>query len=85
MDECPTRIEYLTTEKRFNDYGHSLRDMGLKNIKGEYVLLTNADNYFIPKTIEFINEIFIEHQPEVVIFDMIHSHKRPGGRNLPEY
>lgn len=84
-DECPTRIEYLTTEKRFNDYGHSLRDMGLKNIKGEYVLLTNADNYFIPKTIEFINEIFIEHQPEVVIFDMIHSHKRPGGRNLPEY
>ena len=84
-DECPTRIEYLTTEKRFNDYGHSLRDMGLKNIKGEYVLLTNADNYFIPKTIEFINEIFIEHQPEVVIFDMIHSHNRPGRRNLPEY
>ena len=84
-DKCPTRIEHLCTEKRFNDYGHSLRDIALKNIKGEYVLLTNADNYFIPKAIEFINEAFINHQPEVVIFDMVHSHDRPGGRNLPAY
>ena len=84
-DECPTRIEYLTTEKRFNDYGHSLRDIALRNILGEYVLLTNADNYFIPKTIEFINEVFIEHQPELIIFDMVHSHDMPGGRNLPAY
>jgi len=84
-DECPSRIDYLNTEQRFNDYGHSLRDMGLKNIRGEYVLLTNADNYFIPKAIEFINEVFIEHQPEVVIFDMVHSHHMPGSRNLPAY
>lgn len=84
-NEYPSSIEYLTTEKRFNDYGHSLRDMGLKNIKGEYVLLTNADNYFIPKTVEFINEVFIEHQPDIVIFDMVHSHNMPGGRNLPAY
>ena len=84
-DKCPARIEYLCTEKRFNDYGHSLRDVGLKNIKGEYVLLTNADNYFIPRAIEFINEVFIDCQPEVVIFDMVHSHNRPGGRNIPAY
>jgi len=84
-DKYPARIEYLCTKKRFNDYGHSLREIGLKNIQGEYVLLTNADNYFIPKTIEFINEVFIEHQPEVIIFDMIHSYDRPGGRNLPAY
>jgi len=84
-DECPTRIEYMTTEKRFNDYGHSLRDQALKNIKGEYVLLTNADNYFIPKTIEFSNEVFNEHHPDVVIFDMVHSHVMPGSRNLLAY
>lgn len=84
-DEQPTRIDYLNTEQRFNDYGHSLRDIGLKNIQGEYVLLTNADNYFIPRAIEFINEVFIEHQPEVVIFDMVHSHDMPGCRNLPAY
>ena len=84
-DECSDKIEYLTTSERFNDYGHSLRDMGLKNIKGEYALLTNADNYFIPKTIEFINEAFIENQPEVVIFDMVHSHHNPGASNLPAY
>jgi len=84
-EKCPARIEWLCTEKRFNDYGHSLRDIGLKHIKGEYVLLTNADNYFIPKAIEFINEVFIGHQPEVVIFDMVHSHNKPGITDLPAY
>ena len=68
-DECPTKIDFLTTEQRFNDYGHSLRDIGLKNIQGEYVLLTNADNYFIPKTIEFINEVVkIYREQELLAF-----------------
>jgi hypothetical protein len=84
-EEYGDRIEYLCTKERFNDYGHSLRDMALKNIKGEYVLLTNADNYFIPKAIEFINNVFIDQFPDIVIFDMVHSHSNPGGRALPAY
>jgi hypothetical protein len=82
---APEKIDFFNTKNRFNDYGHSLRELGLKNIQGDYVLLTNADNYFIPRAIEFINEIFIAHHPDVVIFDMVHSHKFPGGRNLPAY
>lgn len=37
MNEFKNRcqnIEYQSTEKRFNDYGHSLRDLGLKKYKG---------------------------------------------------
>jgi glycosyltransferase involved in cell wall biosynthesis len=82
----PGRIEHQCTNQRFNDYGHTLRDIGLKDIKGDYVLLTNADNYFIPKAIEYINEVFEEGAtPEIIIYDMVHSHNRPGGRNLPAY
>lgn len=85
QDQKPSQIEYFTTDKRYNDYGHSLRDASLSMLKGEYVLLTNADNYFIPRAIEFINEVFINHEPEVVLFDMVHSHQYPGGRDLPAY
>lgn len=83
--QAPEKISFSNTENRFNDYGHSLRDLGLRNIRGDYVLLTNADNYFIPRAIEFVNEVFIVHRPDVVIFDMVHSHDLPGKRNLPAY
>jgi len=83
--EAPEKIDYFNTALRFNDYGHSLREIGLKQIRGDYVLLTNADNYFIPKTIEYINEIFEQQTPDVVLYDMVHSHNRPGLRNQPAY
>lgn len=84
LDISPGMIEYLSTDVRHNDYGHSLRDIGLKNIQGDYVLLTNADNY-IPKAIEYLINATIETNADIVIFDMIHSHNCPGGRPLPPY
>ncbi len=83
----PNRITFYCTEKRFNDYGHSLREIGLKNLEGDFVLITNADNYFIPKAVEFLNRAIVETKGEVdvVMFDMVHSHNRPGNRDLPPY
>ena len=83
--QAPSRIFFECTEKRYNDYGHTLRDFGLKNILGDYVLLSNADNYFIPRAVEFMNQAMIVQDADVILFDMIHSHERPGGRNLPAY
>ena len=85
--EKEKKIRYICTDKRHNDYGHTLRNIGLGICQGEYVLLSNADNYFIPKAIEYLN-IAIEHgngEPDVVMYNMIHSHNRPGGRPLPPY
>tara|TARA_B100001996_G_scaffold256712_1_gene199507 strand:+ start:1073 stop:1702 length:630 start_codon:yes stop_codon:yes gene_type:complete len=81
------RINFYCTQDRFNDYGHSLREIGLKNVQGEFTLITNADNYFIPKAIEFINQAYFksECKADVIIYDMIHSHQNPGGRDLPSY
>ncbi len=81
------RISHWSTEERYNDYGHSLRDLGIKRAEGDYLLLTNADNYFIPKAIEFLNMAISagNKEPDVVLFNMIHSHNRPGGRSLPPY
>ena len=38
----------IVTEKRYNDYGHSLRDLGIRSAKGEYIVHLNADNFFYP-------------------------------------
>ena len=83
----PDKIFFECTPHRFNDWGHSLREIGLRSALGDFVLLTNADNYYIPKTLEIINESIYrsDAKPDVVMFNMIHSHNNPGGRNLPMY
>tara|TARA_B100001029_G_scaffold178130_1_gene184167 strand:+ start:3260 stop:3874 length:615 start_codon:yes stop_codon:yes gene_type:complete len=72
----PNNINFENTSKRYNDYGHSLRDMGLKNILGEYVLLTNADNYFVPGAIEILTETLKKSNEkiDVIIFNFVASH-----------
>ena len=87
-DVDPARIEFYNTEKRYNDWGHSLREIGLNSAKGDYVMLTNADNYFIPKAVEFINEVYHScgrKNIDVILYNMVHSHNTPGGRDLPSY
>lgn len=79
------KIIFSCTEKRHNDFGHTLRNIGLSEATGDYIVLMNADNYLIPKFVEFVTESIVENNPDVVLFDMVHSHRKPGGRFLPAY
>lgn len=84
-------IEHFCTKNRHNDYGHTLRNKGLKQATGTYTLLTNCDNYFVPKTVELISKAYAQslressEAPDIFIFDMIHSHNNPGLRRQPPY
>lgn len=53
------RIVLVTSEVRYNDYGHSLRNLIIeKYLNSEWLLLTNGDNYYTPNFIENMeNEI----------------------------
>lgn len=73
------------SERRFNDYGHSLREMALRSITGDFVLLTNDDNYYVPRFIEYVTIAIMAINADVVLYDMIHSHDKPGGRDLSPY
>ncbi|HUN92751.1 MAG TPA: glycosyltransferase [Burkholderiaceae bacterium] len=84
-DEAPGRIHHAATPSRHNDYGHSLREMGLKAVQAPYVLITNDDNYYVPKALEFVAEAIAAERPDVVLFDMVHSHQNPGLRKAPSY
>lgn len=84
----PQQISFQCTKTRFNDYGHSLRQIGLKNAVGDYVLLTNADNYYVPETVRYLNVELDKAghaKPDVLIFDMVHSHQGPGKKKTPSY
>lgn len=50
------RITFEETANRYGNYGHPNRREGLKQCKGaanDYVLITNDDNYYIPKFVEY--------------------------------
>lgn len=42
------------TNKRYNDYGHSLRDLGMRMASGEYIVHFNPDNILYPDLLEKI-------------------------------
>lgn len=86
-DAHPGVIDFMFSETRFNDYGHSLRDIGLKRAAGDYVLLTNDDNYYAPKFLEYMFAPVrtMDTPPDIVMCDMIHSHNKPGGRKQAPY
>lgn len=53
IEESPYLVK--PTDIRYNDYGHSLRDIGIREAKGEFIIHTNADNVFYPNLIEGLN------------------------------
>jgi len=68
------------TAVRHNDFGHSLRDLGIREATGEYIVHTNADNVFYPHALAEIareirrpprahdSRVPIPDNPEVVIY-----------------
>jgi len=79
------RLKFSSTKKRFSDYGHSLREIGLQQSKGDYVLITNADNYYVPHFLSLVGKAIASCSPDVILFDMIHSHECPGNRLQESY
>jgi hypothetical protein len=84
--EAPEKIAYRSSEIRHNDWGHSLREEGIRHVTSEYLLITNDDNYYVPLFVQLVTDVIVhETSADVVLFDMVHSHSNPGGRALPAY
>jgi len=53
----PYDIKYIETEKRYNDWGHSLRQVGISKIAtGEYVFTINCGNILYANALEHIEK-----------------------------
>ncbi len=73
----PGKVTPYFSDNRYNDYGHSLRDLGIAMCKSQYLLLTNDDNYYAPVFIENMFEAIETQKLDIVYCDMVHSHVFP--------
>jgi hypothetical protein len=65
------RIQYKCTEIRYNDWGHSLRKIGISEAgESKYTLITNCDNYYAPT---FVQEM-CNGEEDLVFCNMVHDH-----------
>lgn len=69
-------FEYHESKEHFGSWGHPLREKALKeHVKGEWLLWTNCDNYYVPN---FLNNIMSNTGPNVgaIYFDFVNKKKK---------
>jgi glycosyltransferase involved in cell wall biosynthesis len=81
----PDRIEYIFTETRYDDYGHSLRQLGLEQVSTPFVLFTNDDNYYVPVFVQTVLAVAHDKNADIVLYDVVHSHENAGDTIAPPY
>jgi hypothetical protein len=83
--ESNPRIDMLETPARHNDFGHSPRAYGLERASSEFVMFTNDDNYYVPKFTEYMFQRIRRENLDLVLCNMIHSHRNPGRIRRDDY
>lgn len=78
-------VEWRFSAVRHNDYGHSLRHRAIMECDSTYVLSTNDDNYYVPHFVELMLGAAERDRLDLVLCDMVHSHRDAGGRRGEAY
>src|SRR5688572_21127657 len=55
LTQFPLRFRIGTTPQRFNDWGHSLRNLGIHHARGDYIVHFNPDNVLYPHALEVLD------------------------------
>lgn len=68
-----SRIHTEFTEHRYNDWGHTPREIGKQLSTADYIIMTGDDNYYTPN---FVEELVLASKgnPGMIYWDMVHSH-----------
>lgn len=65
-------IIFTLTEKRYNDWGHTPRNIGLEMATEDWVVMTGEDNYYVPAFVdEFLKNV--DFQTKFMFCDMVHN------------
>lgn len=57
LDHLRLDIKFRKSKKRYNDWGHSLRDQGIKEASGEYIVHFNPDNIMYPDVLQEVSKL----------------------------
>lgn len=85
FEQSSDRFRYHETARRYNDWGHSLRELGIQEAQGEYLLITNGDNYYVPRFTQFAFDAVKIGCLDMVLWDLIHSYTSSGQKTLRCY
>jgi len=66
-------IRYIYSGERYNDWGHTPREIGKQQAVADYIIMTGDDNYYTPNFVEELVKAS-EGNPGMIYWDMIHSH-----------
>ena len=67
------RIRWTKMDRRYNDWGHTPRELGKLMSECQYVIMTGDDNYYTPNFVYEL-ELHTEFNPGMIYWDMVHSH-----------
>jgi len=67
------KIKYIFTDQRYNDWGHTPREIGKQQAIGDYIIMTGDDNYYVPVFIDELMKV-ISEKPAMIYWDMVHNH-----------
>jgi len=71
-----SRISYSFAGQRYNDWGHTPREIGKQRSESEYIIMTGDDNYYVPTLVDELKYVAENNSsPALIYWDMIHSHK----------
>lgn len=69
------RIRHHYMDKRYNDWGHTPRQMGKQMSDANYIIMTGDDNYYTPNFVEELKKASVHYEyPGLIYWNMIHSH-----------
>lgn len=73
INEYPENIKFTFLNKRYNDWGHTPREIGKQESEADYIVLTNDDNYYTPNFVDELLKATVDN-PGIVYWDMVHSY-----------
>lgn len=71
-----SKIKMLNTSKRFDDWGHTPRSFGLGQVSedSKFTVFTGADNYYVPKFLEFMLQAFTHDRINAAYCNLLHNY-----------
>jgi hypothetical protein len=87
---CTFNLTYIESDVHYHypgkeDWGHTLRAQALEKVDTEWINLTNGDNYYTPKFVEFMLSEAEKSDLDFVFCDLLHNYPNVNGDGRGAY
>jgi hypothetical protein len=70
------QVRLVETAERKDAFGHPWKDCGIQLARGDYLGITNDDNYYAPVYFEALLHVLTVQNVDLAYCDFVHSHKQ---------